>query len=85
MVNFTMKREPTIRDLSSLVNLAKEGASEVDLVCMLGSLLLEPRMSYEELLNLPVAEYAGLKEATAKFQSEIKSAVGWVRNYPPTF
>lgn len=55
MVNFTMKREPTIRDLSSLVNLAKEGASEVDLVCMLGSLLLEPRMSYEELLNLPVA------------------------------
>lgn len=76
MLKFTMHREPTIRDLSTLVNLAKEGASEIDLVCMLGSLLLEPRMSYEELLNLPVTEYSGLKEATAKFQSEIKSAVG---------
>jgi len=64
----------TIGMLGKLVDSAKEGKNEVQLLIMLASMTLEPKLTEEEYLALPAKDYASIKAATAQFQSDVAEA-----------
>jgi hypothetical protein len=72
---FSIRQEPTIKTLSDLCEIAKSGASEIELIASLASLTLAPMLSVEEIMQLPASRYKEVRELTASFQLYIQNAL----------